>query len=56
MEPCTQIDRLSRMETKIDTLLEFKWRMSGGWIWLSIAACVVLSIATTALAVAQYLK
>jgi len=56
MEPCQYGDDIKEMKQDIKTLLQFKWQMSGGWVWISIAACVVLSVTTTALAVAQYLK
>lgn len=48
--------RLVRMDQKLDTLLEFKWKLSGGWIWLSVIGSVILSLATTALAVGTYFK
>lgn len=48
--------RLTKMDQKLDVLLEFKWKMSGGWIWISVVGCVIMSLATTALAVGTYWK
>lgn len=55
MEPCPHLDDIKEMKADIKTLLQFKWQMSGGWVLLTVAASAIMSVASTALAVVQYL-
>jgi len=56
MEPCPYSNDIIEIKRDVKELLKFKWQMSGGWVWLSIAACVVLSLVTATTAIAMYIK